>query len=163
MSIRPYHPADLARLHEITAATFGPVSIDGNMQKILGQFGRADQAGWQNRKLAAITDDCRLQPDGVFVSLDDQGHITGYITTRLNRDSAIGWIPNLAVDPAYQGQGTGRALIQHALDFLRDQGMQVAKIETLDQNAIGQSLYSSFGFKEVARQIHYAMRLDKPV
>jgi hypothetical protein len=38
----------------------------------------------------------------------------------------------------------------------------VAKIETLDQNPVGQALYPSLGFKEVARQIHYAMRLDTP-
>ena len=37
--------------------------------------------------------------------------------------------------------------------------MEVAKIETLDQNPIGQKLYPSLGFREVARQIHYAMRL----
>ena len=103
-TIRPYYPADLARLHEITAATFGPVSIDGNMQKILGQFGQGGESGWQARKLAAITEDCRLQPDGIFVSLDDAGQISGYITTRLNFESKIGWIPNLAVDPAYQGK-----------------------------------------------------------
>ena len=40
--------------------------------------------------------------------------------------------------------------------------MQVAKIETLEQNAVGQALYPRAGFKEVARQIHYAMRLDEP-
>ena len=39
-------------------------------------------------------------------------------------------------------------------------GMSVAKIETLEQNPIGQTLYPSLGFVEVARQIHYALRLD---
>ena len=38
-------------------------------------------------------------------------------------------------------------------------GMRVAKIETLVQNAQGQTLYPSFGFQEVARQIHYCTRL----
>ena len=40
--------------------------------------------------------------------------------------------------------------------------MQAAKIETLEQNLVGQALYPSLGFKEVARQVHYAMRLDGP-
>jgi ribosomal protein S18 acetylase RimI-like enzyme len=160
MILRPYQPADLPRLQEITAATFGPVSIDGNMQKILGQFGTGDAPAWQTRKLAAIAQDCRAQPDGVFVICDSTGRIAGYITTRLDEQSRIGWIPNLAVDPAHQGKGLGRTLIQHALQFFRENGMQVAKIETLEQNPIGQALYPSLGFKEVARQIHYAMRLD---
>ena len=46
-----------------------------------------------------------------------------------------------------------------AVDFFRAQGLSHAKIETLDQNAIGQHLYPSCGFREVARQIHYVMQL----
>ncbi|HXG23617.1 MAG TPA: GNAT family N-acetyltransferase, partial [Chthonomonadales bacterium] len=108
----------------------------------------------------AIAEDCRVQPNGVFVVEDEEGTVVGYVTTRLHPASGIGWIPNLAVDPAHQGRGIGRALLEHALDFFRDRGMVVAKIETLEQNPIGQTLYPSLGFVEVARQIHYAMRLD---
>ncbi|HEY7116211.1 MAG TPA: GNAT family N-acetyltransferase [Tepidisphaeraceae bacterium] len=157
-TIRAYQATDLARLQEITAQTFGPVSIDRNMETLLGPFGLGD---WRDRKVAAIADDCRLQPDGVFVAQDPAGQIAGYVTTRLNPASGIGWIPNLAVDPAHQNKGLGRALLNHAIDFFRRCGMQVAKIETLEQNPIGQTLYPSLGFKEVARQIHFAMRLDE--
>ena len=156
-NIRPYRPQDLPRLQEITAQTFGPVSIDRNIESRLGPFGTG---GWQARKVAAVADDCRLQPDGVFVAEDPQSAVViGYVTTRLNAVSKIGWIPNLAVDPAHQGKGLGRALLEHALDCFRRNGMQVAKIETLEQNPIGQNLYPTLGFQEVARQIHYAMRL----
>jgi ribosomal protein S18 acetylase RimI-like enzyme len=157
-TIRPYQPVDLPRLQEITAVTFGPVSIDRNMEQRLGPFGQGD---WRSRKVGAIADDCQAQPDGVFVAEDGAGRVVGYVTTRLNPLSGIGWIPNLAVDPAHQGAGVGRALLNHALDFFRRSGMQVAKIETLDQNPIGQKLYPTLGFTEVARQIHYAMRLDR--
>jgi ribosomal protein S18 acetylase RimI-like enzyme len=158
--IRPYRPNDLPRLQQITALTFGPVSIDLNMEKLLGRFG---EDGWQGRKLAAIAEDCRVQPDGVFVAMDAaaaENKVVGYVTTRLFPAGKLGQIPNLAVDPAYQGMGLGRALLEHALAFFRTRGMEVAKIETLEQNPIGQSLYPSLGFKEVARQIHYAMRLN---
>jgi ribosomal protein S18 acetylase RimI-like enzyme len=158
-SIRAYRDADLPRLQEITADTFGPVSIDRNMEQRLGAFGQGD---WRSRKTAAIAEDCRVQPDGVFVAEDAAGNVVGYITTRLNPVSRIGWIPNLAVDPAHQGKGIGRALIEFAVEFFRTSGMEVAKIETLDQNPVGQKLYPSVGFVEVARQIHYAMRLDHP-
>ena len=155
-SLRVYRPSDLLRLQEITAHTFGPVSIDGGMEKLFGPFGRGD---WRTRKTAAIADDCRLQPDGVFVAEDAGGTVVGYVTTRLNAESRVGWIPNLAVDPAHQGRGLGRVLLEHAIAFFRRSGMEVAKIETLAQNPVGQKLYPSLGFKEVARQIHYAMRL----
>jgi ribosomal protein S18 acetylase RimI-like enzyme len=156
-NIRLYQPSDLPRLQEITAATFGPVSIDNNMERLLGPFGEGD---WRTRKLAAIAEDCRIQPDGVFVAQHEDGTVAGYVTTRLNRNSGIGWVPNLAVDLAHQGQGLGRALLEYALEFFKAQGMSVAKIETLDQNPIGQTLYPSLGFQEVARQVHYAKRLD---
>ena len=157
-SIRVYRDTDLPRLQEITIDTFGPVSIDGSIERLLGKFGHSD---WRRRKTAAIAEDCRMQPDGVFVAEDSSGNIVGYITTRLDSTSRTGWIPNLAVDPAQQGKGIGRALIEFALDFFRERGMEIARIETLEQNDIGQKLYPSAGFVEVARQIHYAMRLDR--
>lgn len=154
--IRPYQEGDLPRLQAITAETFGAVSIDNNMEQAFGAFGQGD---WRSRKVAAIAEDCRLQPDGVFVVEATAGTVVGYVTTRLLRESRIGWIPNLAVDPAHQGGGLGRALIEHALAFFRDNGMEVAKIETLEQNPVGQALYPRLGFQEVARQVHYAQRL----
>jgi ribosomal protein S18 acetylase RimI-like enzyme len=86
--------------------------------------------------------------------------VVGYVTTRLNAEAGIGLIPNLAVSPEHQGKGLGRMLLQYALNFFKERGIAVAKIETLEQNPVGQSLYPSLGFVEVARQIHYAMRLD---
>jgi ribosomal protein S18 acetylase RimI-like enzyme len=155
-TIRVYRPQDLARLQAITADTFGPVSIDRNMEQVLGPFGGGD---WRSRKTAAIADDCRAQPDGVFVAEDSAGQVVGYVTTRRNEANRIGWIPNLAVDPSHQGRGLGRLLLEHALDHFRRSGMEVARIETLEQNPVGKRLYPSLGFKEVARQVHYAMRL----
>jgi ribosomal protein S18 acetylase RimI-like enzyme len=155
-TLRLFRPDDLPRLQEITALTFGPVSIDRNMEQQLGEFGPSD---WKARKLAAIALDCELQPDGVFVAVDESDQPAGFVTTRLQPASGIGWIPNLAVDPGAQGQGVGRALLERALAFFRERGMEVAKIETLEQNPIGQHLYPSLGFEEVARQVHYARRL----
>jgi ribosomal protein S18 acetylase RimI-like enzyme len=45
------------------------------------------------------------------------------------------------------------------LDLLRAEGMELARIETLAQNPVGMAFYPKMGFEEVARQIHYAMRL----
>ena len=74
-------------------------------------------------------------------------------------NAGIGRIPNLAVDPGARGSGIGSALIQHAIDYMRAEGMAMGKIETLVQNERGQALYPRFGFQEVARQIHFVMPL----
>ena len=59
------------------------------------------------------------------------------------------------------GRGIGRRLIEHALQHFRGAGLTHARIETLEQNPVGQKLYPSLGFREIARQIHYGMRLDE--
>ena len=133
---RPYKETDLPRLLAITAEVFGPVSIDLNMENLLGPFGAGD---WKSRKLAAIEQDCLVQPDGVFV-VEINGRVEGYVTTRLNNSTSIGWIPNLAVAANFQGMGLGKALLEFAIGYLRASGMEVAKIETLEQNPIGQKL-----------------------
>jgi len=154
--IRSYEPRDLDRIKEITIICFEDVSIDHNMEKAFGQFAETD---WKARKASHMDDDAAANPEGIFV-YEEEGIVIGYITTRIFRDALIGQIPNISVLPGYQGRGIGKALMKTAFDYFEEQGMKVAKIETLDQNDVGQSFYPNAGFKEVARQIHYAMPLS---
>jgi len=153
--IRDYRPADLPRLQEITVEAFEPVSIERNIEQ---QFGPIQGHDWRWRKARHIAQDAERDPAGIFVA-ESGGQIVGYITTFIDREAGLGFIPNLAVDAAVRGQGVGRALIDHACRHFYRQGIRHARIETLQQNPIGQSLYPSAGFREVARQIHYCMEL----
>ncbi|MEE2657221.1 MAG: GNAT family N-acetyltransferase [Candidatus Latescibacterota bacterium] len=156
--IRPYLPDDLDRLKELTAVCFDGVSIDRNIQEKFGKIGGQD---WRFRKLRHIDADVAGDHSrGVFV-YELAGRVVGYITTRVDGDTRIGWIPNMAVDPAHQGQGIGKALMAQALRHMRDCGMEAAKIETLEQNLIGSKFYPGTGFEEVGRQVHYLMRLHE--
>lgn len=155
--IRPFQPTDLEELKRITALCFPNVSIDRNIEEKLGVIGGHD---WMWRKLRHIDND--VAGDNarhVFVWETAIHEIAGYITGRTDIDSKIGWIPNLAVAPEHQGNGIGRQLIDHLLQHFRDDGMECAKIETLAQNEIGSTFYPSMGFHEIARQVHYVMRL----
>lgn len=154
--IRPYRHADLERLKEITKSCFDGASIDRNIEQLTGSIGGHD---WVWRKLRHIDDDVRgIRATGVFV-WEDNKKAEGYVTTRIDGQSKIGGIPNIAVDPTIQGQGIGRALLEHALKYLDQTGMEYAKIETLAQNEVGKYLYPDMGFIEVAQQIHYIKRL----
>ncbi len=157
--IRCYRPEDLPRLQEITVNSFEAVSIDRNIER---EFGFVSGTDWRQRKARDVAVDCEQQPDGIFVAEED-GQVIGYITTRLDRFSGIGRIPNLAVDEACRGRGCGSSLIHHAVEWMRAQGMAMAKIETLAQNDGGQALYPRCGFREVARQVHYVMPLSSRV
>lgn len=153
--IRKYCASDLDALKEITATCFDSVSIDHNIEKM---FGEIDGKSWQWRKVRHIDADVAANADGIFVAEED-GEVVGYVTARVDYGSKIGWVPNISVHPRHQKRGVGRKLLQRALDYFRAEGMQIARIETLEQNEVGQRFYPQMGFREVARQIHYAMPL----
>lgn len=157
MNIRAYRDDDLPHLQAITVEAFEPVSIDRNIENQIG--GPINGHDWKFRKAKHIELDALREPAGIFVA-EQEGEIIGYITTWHDAEAGVGNIPNLAVKSGLRGQGIGRQLIQHAVDHFRSIGLKYARIETLDQNPVGQKLYPDLGFKEVARQIHYGMSLE---
>ena len=155
MHIRPYRREDLPALKAITVAAFDGVSID---QGIENEFGLVNGHDWRWRKARHLDEDAAREPGGIFVAEHD-GQPIGYITTWQDRAAGIGHIPNIAIAAEFRGHGLGRQLIEHALDHFRQSGLSHAKIETLVQNEVGNHLYRSLGFREVARQIHFVADL----
>jgi ribosomal protein S18 acetylase RimI-like enzyme len=153
--IRAYRASDLPELRRITIESFGSVALEQMLEHKYGIWNGRD---WKARKSDHIDDDVNACPEGCLVAERD-GEILGYITIRMDRLNAKGRIPNLAVVEAARGLGLGRRMIQQAIDLMRAEGMQIAQIETMASNAIGQHLYPSCGFEEVGRQVHYAMKL----
>jgi ribosomal protein S18 acetylase RimI-like enzyme len=159
--IRPFRESDRPTVRELTVAAFEGVSIDHNIDRRLGPIAGRD---WRWRKSRDVDRDIDLFGAELAVAEDEEsGAVVGYVTMQCDAETRIGWIHNLVVGDGARGQGLGRRLIEHALRYFRAAGMTVAKIETLEQNAVGRHLYPSVGFVEVARQIHYAMPLtDRP-
>ncbi|MBL9116123.1 MAG: GNAT family N-acetyltransferase [Verrucomicrobiaceae bacterium] len=155
MTIRTCIESDLPELKRITLEGFEGIAFDQNIER---QFGILNGKDWRWRKSRHIDEDFQTYPQGCFVAEED-GVILGYITTRVDHEAGKGRIPNLAVDAAARGKGTGRKLIEHALAHLRAEGMAFVMIETMANNPIGQHLYPSCGFVETGRQIHYALKL----
>ncbi len=155
LSIRVFRLEDLDAIKRLTVEAFGGVTLEQNVEQTLGLLHGHD---WHWRKSRHIDEDVAANPGGIFVA-EAQGRVVGYITTRVERETGKGRIPNLAVAPDFRGQGLGRRLIEHALDYFRREGLEYAMIETMAQNEAGQHLYPACGFVEVARQIHFARRL----
>jgi ribosomal protein S18 acetylase RimI-like enzyme len=156
MLIRPHHEADRETLKRITIEAFEGVSIEQNIEQRFGTIAGRD---WRSRKARHIDEDFDAPGAAIWVAEEENGEVLGYITTRMDRVASVGLIPNLAVRAGLRGQGIGRQLIEHALERFREAGLEVARIETLEQNPIGRHLYPACGFVEVARQIHFAVRL----
>lgn len=155
MEIRGYRPEDLDELRRLTMAAFAGVSIDENIER---RFGLIHGHDWRWRKGKHIDEDAAAHPDGIFVA-EEAGRILGFVTTRVDRAEGTGHIPNLVVAAEARGRGLGRLLIDHALDTFRAQGLTHAKIETLEQNAVGRHLFPACGFEEVARKIYFYRQL----
>ena len=155
LQIRQFRQNDLPALKAITVEAFDGVSIDQNIER---QFGLVNERDWRWRKGRRIEEDVARDAGGVFIAEVDSA-VIGCLTSWMDHEEGVGFISHLAVVAAHRGQGVGRRLIEHASDHFRKHGISHARIETLEQNAIGQELFPSFGFREVARQIHYCMRL----
>lgn len=161
MHIRTYRSADLDALRRLTMEAFDGVSVDQNLER---RFGLIHGHDWRWRIARQIDDDVAAHAEGIFIAEDDS-RVLGFVSTRVDTEAGIGHIPHLVVAAGLRGQGLGRRLIGHALDYFRSLDLTYVQIETLDQNAIGQHLFPACGFREVARKIYYALDLsaaDRP-
>ena len=89
----------------------------------------------------------------------DGGEVDGYVVAWFAADQ--GEIANLAVAPATWGLGTGKALLDGALDAAAQQGIEAVYLEVRDSNDRARRLYQSRGFEEVGRRRGYYRHPDE--
>ena len=73
-------------------------------------------------------------------------------------DGRRGHIYHLAVDPAYQGRGLGKRLLDECLESLRRTGVKRVIIMVADSNRSGQEFWKRYGYEEISGAI--AMGID---
>lgn len=154
--IRPFRPEDLPALKQIMVEAFDGVSIDQGIEQ---RFGTVNGHDWKWRKARHLDDDVRRDSSGIFV-VEHSNLIVGFVSSWMDLDAGIGQIPNISLRPEFRGQGLGRRLLELVLNRFRKAGLTHAKIETLAQNEVGNHLYRSVGFEEVARQVHFVAELS---
>ena len=64
------------------------------------------------------------------------------------RRAQLRWV---IVDPAWQGQGAGRALLQSALDWCRGHGVEICFLWTVEGLPASRAMYERAGFRVVER------------
>ena len=64
-------------------------------------------------------------------------------------------ILNVCVDPAKQGLGYGRHLMEHIFSVARQREAEIAFLEVRESNQSAQNLYMSLGFNEVGNRPGY--------
>ena len=99
----------------------------------------------------------------IFVA-ERAGVVLGYVYAGVEplswkelRDEA-GFIHDIVVDAAGRRSGLAAALIQHAVDWLRERGMPRAILWTADQNNAAQQLFTRIGFRRT--MVEMTLELD---
>jgi len=67
-------------------------------------------------------------------------------------------IVEVQVVEEHRGKGIGRALLEHALKRLREEGIEAVYIDTTEDNEVAQRLYESLGFRPFSRTLHYRLK-----
>ncbi len=75
-------------------------------------------------------------------------------------DGHRGWLYYLAVDPAVQKAGLGRAMVAAAEDWLRQRGVPKVMLMVRPENDKVRAFYDALGYTEEPRVI-FARRLDE--
>lgn len=130
VSIRPYHDGEVAGILDLWKAA-GLVAPPTDPSRDIRQA-RTRGAG------------------EVFVAEFEQRLVA---TIMVGRDQEQGWLYYLAVEPALQRKGLGRAMVRHAEKWLRARG--VAKVLLMIRNNKGnvREFYRRLGYESEPKQI----------
>ena len=80
-------------------------------------------------------------------------------TAMVGHDGHRGWVYYVAVDPAAQGKGHGRTIMDAAEAWLRERGVAKLMLMVRQENARVQAFYEQLGYETQPRAI-YAKWLD---
>lgn len=144
--IRPITPADKDAVHNLLGrvAIFEPHEVQVAME-LIGE----SLAGSPDYVIhVAETDDSEPATTGV------PAHIAGYVCHGHNPvTDALYDLYWIAVDPAMQGRGVGRALLTHAEACVRETGGRGVVIDTSSRSeyAPARALYERSGYSLVAK------------
>jgi GNAT superfamily N-acetyltransferase len=148
MRIEPYDPHQLDTVIRLSLRAWAPVfdSIKKVMDLDIYQEFYSDD--WRVNQQKAVEDVCTAENTNVWVAIDTDS-VLGFIAVKLDSETSMGEIYMVAVDPDFQGQGIGTALMEFALDWMKNAGMSVAMVETGGDpgHAPARRTYEKLGFR----------------
>ncbi len=97
-------------------------------------------------------------PGDVVLAFDEED-VDGYCWTAVTEEGK-GRIEMMGTDPDYRGRGVGKRVLLCGLLHLKDKGVEVTVLTVDSQNQAAKTLYSSTGFKVVAKSLWYEKVVD---
>ena len=109
----------------------------------------ANQHPWSMKNFK----DCLKAGHKAWVFVDDQQQLIGYTIVQQVVDEAH--LLNICVKPSLQGQGIGRKILDHVIDFANSISSVLIVLEVRRSNDRAQQLYSQAGFNEMSVRKDY--------
>jgi ribosomal protein S18 acetylase RimI-like enzyme len=145
LTLRPLEVDDVDEIVALALRAWEPVFA--SMARVLGpRVNSLVYPDWAASQEHDVRRACSNPDMQVTVALDGET-ILGFATVVVHSEQ-FGEIDMIAVDPAAQGRGVGRALMEHALTQIREAGCSLAVVGTGgdDGHAPARALYESTGF-----------------
>ncbi len=147
MRLRPATDADTPRLTTLVEAAYG---------HYVERMGRPP---------GPLSEDYgALVRAGVVTVAEHSGEIAGLLVLDVGEEGFT--VENVAVDPAHQGTGVGRALLEHAEAEARRRGFDAIALYTHETMTENLALYTRIGYVEYDRRaidVGHVVYLRKPL
>jgi GNAT superfamily N-acetyltransferase len=155
---------DIPYIDQITIICYRPineswVSYEG---ADIAEGLRTPGVSWEERKTRQNHDLFAEHPEWVWVLEKDKVPI-GFVSFKLLLDRKLGIIDNNGVLPSHVGQGLGKFMYRHVLQYMRKNGMKFVFVETGmdDAHAPARHAYESVGFDRSFPAVFYWQNLDE--
>jgi ribosomal protein S18 acetylase RimI-like enzyme len=133
--LRPAGPADVGRLAQVARTAYSHY---------------VERLGDEPRPMA--DDYGAVLRDHQVTVAERGGEVVGLLVLATTDEGLA--VDNVAVDPAHQGTGVGRALLAHAEASAREQGFDSIYLYTHELMTENQALYARLGYAEYDRRSH---------
>jgi ribosomal protein S18 acetylase RimI-like enzyme len=146
VSIRPANASDLATIGRL-GALLVRTHHDFDRKRFIAATSQTP------RGYASFLGSQLDEPDVIVLVAEVDGQVAGYAyagiegTDYMSLRGPAGVVHDIVVDPDYQGQGAGRALLDAALEGLQTRGARQVVLSTADGNEVAQRLFTRAGFR----------------
>jgi len=108
-----------------------------------------------------VIDDWYAQVEGEFAVAEIDDRVVAF-SLRSWLFPGYAWLQGIRTDPAFQGQGVGRAITEHFLEGARQEGADRVGLSTYIENEASIHIIESYGFRRVASYIYAETDREKP-
>ena len=154
LTLRPSEVGDVDQIVALALRAWEPVHA--SMARVLGaRVNSLVYPDWAASQEDDVRRACSEPNTRVTVAVDGES-VLGFATVVVH-SKQFGEIDMIAVDPAAQGRGVARALMEHALTQIREAGCSLAVVATGGDpgHAPARALYEATGFRALPLVRYY--------